>query len=70
MSAVTLETGPAGLMVMVEPEQRPGLDRRVFRRNPDGALSWAHYSDWSTHHERARFYGFHSKELPESMVNA
>lgn len=68
MSAVTVEIGPKGFVVMVEPEQKPGLDRRVFRFDHNDALSWAHYSDWKANHERARFYGFHSKELPETMT--
>lgn len=66
---VTVEIGPAGRMVMVEPEQRPGLDRRVFYRTALDTLEWAHFSDWREHGERARWYGFASRELPETMVS-
>lgn len=68
MNAVKIETGPAGRVVMVEPEQRKGLDRRVFFYEANGSLSWAHYSDWQQHGERARWYGYCSKELPSSMT--
>lgn len=67
--AVTLEIGPNGSTVMVEPELRHGLTRRVFRRMLDGSLEWAAYEDWRMHHERARFYGFASRELPDSMTS-
>lgn len=30
------------MVFYIEP-QRHGLDRRVFRRTPSGALEWAHY---------------------------
>ncbi|KKN94430.1 hypothetical protein LCGC14_0187770 [marine sediment metagenome] len=50
--------------IMIEPEQRPGIDRRVFRRMECGSLEWAHYSDWQANGTRARFYGYASKELP------
>ena len=65
---VTLETGANGALVMVEPEVQPGLMRRVFRYLPDGALEYAPYDDWKAHGERARFYGFASRELPSSMT--
>lgn len=65
---VTIETGPRGQVVMVEPEPRKGLDRRVFRYTANGYLEWAHYSDWTANGERARFYGYTSKELPPSMT--
>lgn len=67
---VTLETGPSGRLVMVEPELQPGLVRRVFYSTPDGALEWAALDDWRANGERARFYGFASRELPASMVSA
>jgi len=49
----------------VEPK-RNGLDRRVFRRMACGALEWAHIAAWLEDFERARFYGFASKELPDN----
>lgn len=64
---VTLETGSRGSLVMIEPDQ-PGLTRRAFRRMPNGALEWATYADWQANGERARFYGFASRELPASMT--
>lgn len=67
---VTVEIGYNGRVVMVEPELRPGLTRRVFHRMPDGALQWAALTDWQANNERARFYSFASRELPESMVCA
>ena len=39
--AVTLEIGPNGSTVMVEPVLRKGLTRRVFRYMADGSLEWA-----------------------------
>ena len=66
---VTLETGSNGSIVMVEPELREGLTRRVFRRMPDGSLEWAAYTDWQVCNERARFFGFASGELPSSMTS-
>lgn len=65
---VTLETGPRGQTVMVEPEQRPGLDRRVFFYEASGDLMWAHYADWRAHGEKARFYCHISKDLPATMT--
>ncbi len=66
---VTVETGLNGSIVMVEPELRKGLTRRVFRWMPDGSLEWAAYADWQAHNERARFFGFASRELPASMTS-
>ena len=44
--------------------RREGLDRRVFRRTPCGALEWAHFAEWVSDWTRARYYGFVSRELP------
>ena len=66
---VTVEIGSGGSTVMVEPELRKGLARRVFRRMLDGSLEWATYDDWRTHNERARFFGFASRDLPSSMTS-
>lgn len=66
---VTVEIGSGGSTVMVEPELRKGLTRRVFRRMLDGSLEWAAYDDWRTHNERARFFGFASRDLPSSMTS-
>lgn len=52
---------------MIEPEINPGLDRRAFRRMPNGALEWAYLNDWLSHRERARFYGYANRELPDSF---
>lgn len=65
--AVKTEIGPRGRLVLVEPQQKPGLDRRVFWQN-GLAWEWAHYADWKANGERARFYGWASKELPETMT--
>ena len=67
--AVTIEIGSGGSTVMVEPELRKGLMRRVFRYMADGSLEWAAYDDWRMHHERARFFGFASRDLPASMTS-
>ena len=69
LMAVTLEIGPNGSTVMVEPVLRKGLTRRVFRYMADGSLEWAAYDDWRSQHERARFFGFASRELPASMTS-
>ena len=66
---VPIEIGSGGSTVMVEPELRKGLTRRVFRRMLDGSLEWAAYDDWRVHHERARFFGFASRDLPASMTS-
>jgi len=66
---VTSETGYRGTLVLVEPELPEGLVRRVFRYMQNGALEWAALSDWRENNERARFYGFHSRELPSTMTN-
>ena len=66
---VTVEIGFKGSTVMVEPELRKGLTRRVFRRMADGSLEWTSYEDWQAHNERARFFGFASRELPASMIS-
>lgn len=65
---VTIETGPGGTTVMVEPERRNGLDRRVFRQEPDDTYVWAHYADWRKNGESARFYAYAPKELPTTMT--
>lgn len=64
---ITLETGNRGTLVMIEPELKPGLTRRVFKRMPDGSLDWTSLADWRLNNERARWFGFGGKELPESM---
>jgi len=69
LMAVTLEIGPNGSTVMVEPVLLKGLTRRVFRYMADGSLEWAAYDDWRSQHERARFFGFASRELPASMTS-
>lgn len=56
-----------GAIVLIEPEQRPGLDRRVFRQLGDG-YEWSHLSDFLGNGSRARWYGFASKELPSTMT--
>lgn len=53
--------------IMIEPEIRPGLDRRAFRRMPNGALEWAYLNDWLARGILARFYGYASRELPDSF---
>ena len=67
--AVTIEIGSNGSTVMVEPELRKGLTRRVFRYMADGSLEWAAYDDWRMNNERTRFFGFASRDLPASMTS-
>jgi hypothetical protein len=67
---VTIEQGFDGTSVMVEPEVREGLVRRAFRYMANGALEWCALTDWRENNVRARFYGFHSRELPSTMTNA
>ena len=67
---VTIEVGANGRVVMVEPPQRAGITRRVFSRVLDGSLEWAAFADWRENGQRARFYGFASRELPSSMTCA
>jgi hypothetical protein len=52
--------------VMIEPHNDKVLKRR--NRLPCGSLEWCYLSDWRADNERARFYGYGSKELPASMV--
>jgi hypothetical protein len=58
----------SGATVLFEPELRPGLTRRVFRYTASGHLEWAAFADWAASGERARFFGFASRELPASMT--
>lgn len=53
--------------IMIEPEIHPRLDRRAFRRMPNGALEWACLNDWLAHGIMARFYGYANRELPDSF---
>ena len=66
---VTVEIGSNGSTVMDLSRSFHGLTRRVFRRMLDGSLEWAAYEDWRMHHERARFFGFASRDLPASMTS-
>lgn len=66
---VTSEIGHNGLLVLVEPEVKEGLTRRVFRYMDNGALEWCALSDWRENNFRARFYGWHSRDLPSTMTN-
>lgn len=63
---VKIEIGSDGRIVLVEPPQRDGLDRRVFRQIGE-YYEWCHYSDWLARGPRARFYGWSAKELPSTM---
>lgn len=54
--------------LFIEPVSPHGLARRVFRRMEGGALEWANLDEWQALGERARFYGFASRDLPESAV--
>lgn len=63
---VKIEIGSDGRHVLIEPPRRQGLDRRVFRELP-GGYEWAHHSDWLACGPRARWYGWSSKELPDTM---
>ena len=67
--AIKIETGSNGRIVLVEPELQKGLTRRVFSYLADGSLEWAALSDWRENGERARFFGFASRDLPASMVS-
>lgn len=55
--------------VLIEPELQAGLTRRVFRYMKNGGLEWASFEDWRAYGERARFFGFASRELPTSMIS-
>ena len=55
-----------GTLCLVEPEQRKGLDRRVFR-HCGKAYEWAHFEDVTANGKRARWFGYAGKELPETM---
>lgn len=65
---VKSEIGSDGRVALIEPPQRAGIDRRVFRQVGD-CWEWTHYSDWLAHGSRARFYGWSGKELPASMTS-
>ena len=56
-------------IVAIEPELQPGLVRRVFRRTAEGFLEWTPLADWLSDGERARFYGYASKDFPSSINN-
>ena len=58
-----------GTLCLVEPPQRKGLDRRVFRAIESG-YEWAHLADVEANNSRARWFGYASKELPATMVAA
>lgn len=53
--------------VFIEPETDPRIARRVFRLMECGALEYALLTDWQESADRARFYGFASRELPSSF---
>lgn len=67
-TGISIEVGSLGTVVMIEPEGRPGLTRRVFKRASNGCYEWATLNDWRGSGERARWYGWSGKELPESMI--
>lgn len=67
MSHVTVELDANGRILMIEPEQRAGLDRRAFRQIGDH-YEWCHLSDLRQNGPRARFYGWSSKDLPQTMT--
>lgn len=67
MTHVTTELDNRGVLVLIEPKQRKGLDRRVFRE-VEGGWEWAHLADWREYGSRARFYGWGSRELPLTMT--
>lgn len=68
MSGISLITLSDGSLCMVEPPQRPGLDRRVFRDLGD-SYEWAHLADVETNGHRARWYHYAPKELPDTMTS-
>lgn len=63
---VKIETGHDGRTVMIEPAQRHGLDRRVFRQCGEG-YEWTHLHDYREYGSRARRYGYAGKELPPTF---
>ena len=66
MNVVRLEIGRHGQCVTIEPTLSKGPDRRVFRQIGD-QYEWCHFSDWRQNNIRARWYGWASRELPDSM---
>lgn len=56
-----------GTTCLVEPPQREGSDRRVFRECGAG-WEWAHWREVASYGPRARWYGYASRELPETMT--
>lgn len=53
------------MVFYIEP-YRSGLDRRVFRRMDNGALEWAHFSEWMRDAKRARYYSSILRDVPEN----
>ncbi len=66
-NSVTLMQLQDGSLLMVEPETKPGLDRRCFRQIGDTVYEYAHFADVQENGTRARFYGYSPAELPASM---
>jgi len=57
-----------GTLCLVEPKpENPRFDHRVFRYGKHGGYDWAHFSDVTANNTRARWYGWGSKELPDTM---
>lgn len=57
------------MQIWLEPET-PGLDRRVFRYEHGRIGSYietAYYADWLKNGERARWYGYANREMPDGV---
>ena len=57
------------MKLYLEPETH-GLDRRVFRYESnliESYIEFAYHADWKAHGERARWYGFANREMPEGV---
>ena len=65
----TIMTLTDGTVAMVAPKpDNPRTDHKVFRHGKHGGYDWAHYSDVDSNGPRARWYGWGSPTLPETML--
>lgn len=58
------------MRLYIEPE-KPGLDRRIFRFEHErigSYIEFAYYADWQQQGNRARWYGFANRTMPEGAT--
>jgi|TARA_R110001632_G_scaffold57744_1_gene141055 hypothetical protein len=70
MAVITMILHDGTLALVAPKPTNPRTDHQVFRSNPYGGYEWAHFADVDANSGRARWYGWGSPELPESMLNA